>query len=55
MNAIAPPAPPADLAASTALPPRRGPTLTDRMRPHVQHALAVTVPPMMLIALLMAV
>jgi nitrate/nitrite transport system permease protein len=55
MNAIAPPAPPADLAASTPAPARRAPTLTDRARPHVQHALAVAIPPMLLIALLMAV
>jgi nitrate/nitrite transport system permease protein len=55
MNAIAPPAAPADIAASTALPPRRAPTLTDRARPHVQHALAVVIPPMLLIGLLMAV
>jgi nitrate/nitrite transport system permease protein len=55
MNAIAPPGAPADIAASTALPPRRAPTLTGRARPHVQHALAVVIPPMLLIGLLMAV
>jgi hypothetical protein len=55
MNAITPPAPPADLAASTPAPVRRAPTLTDRLRPHLQHVLALTIPPAMLIALLMAV
>jgi nitrate/nitrite transport system permease protein len=55
MNAIAPPTPPADLAASAPAPVRRAPTLTDRARPHVQHALAVIIPPVLLIALLVAV
>jgi nitrate/nitrite transport system permease protein len=53
MNALTPPAPPAELAASRPAPPRR-PGLTDRARPHVRHALAVAVPPLLLLGLLLA-
>ncbi|MBW6398638.1 nitrate ABC transporter permease [Roseomonas sp. HJA6] len=42
----------ASIAASTPTPLRRAPTLADRMRPHVQHALAVAIPPLVLLALL---
>jgi nitrate/nitrite transport system permease protein len=58
MNAITPPPPPAGGVAATAsaftTAPRR-PTLTDRMRPRVQHALALTIPPLLLVGALVAV
>jgi nitrate/nitrite transport system permease protein len=55
MNAITPPPAPAGIAASTpAAAPPRTPTLTDRLRPRVQHALAVAIPPLLLVGLLLA-
>jgi nitrate/nitrite transport system permease protein len=55
MNAITPPPAPAALTASVTTATRPAPSLTDRARPHVQHALAVIVPPLLLLGLLMAV
>jgi nitrate/nitrite transport system permease protein len=60
MNAIAPPPAPAGTLAATGTSPAapaaapRAPTLTDRMRPHVQHALAVAIPPLLLVGALVA-
>lgn len=51
MNAISPPPAPVALAASASLAPR-APTLTERLRPRVRHAIAVMVPPLVLLALL---
>ncbi len=56
MNAIARPAAAEAAGSSTAtVAPCRTPTLTDRLRPHVQHALAVILPPVLLLAGLVAV
>jgi nitrate/nitrite transport system permease protein len=55
MNALTPPPAPAMLAASVPAPAPRRLSLTDRLRPHVQHALAVAVPPLLLVGLLLAV
>jgi nitrate/nitrite transport system permease protein len=55
MNAITPPPAPAAIAASTrAATVPRAPTLTDRLRPRVQQALAVAMPPAALLGLLLA-
>lgn len=40
------------VTASTPAPLRQAPSLTDRLRPHVQHALAVALPPLVLLAVL---
>ncbi|MBR0672269.1 nitrate ABC transporter permease [Neoroseomonas soli] len=55
MNAITPPAAAAELAASSTAAPRRAPSLTDRMRPHVQNVLAVILPPALLVAVLLGI
>jgi nitrate/nitrite transport system permease protein len=53
MNAITPPAGAAAVGASTSAAAPRRPSLTDRLRPHVQHVLAVVIPPgLLLLALL---
>ncbi|MEO3475477.1 nitrate ABC transporter permease [Roseomonas sp. CAU 1739] len=54
MNAIAPPVAAEATLSTASAAPRRPPTLTDRMRPHVQHVLAVTIPPALLIGALLA-
>lgn len=55
MNALAPPAAPDEAMSSTTMPMRRAPSLADRMRPHVQHGLAVTLPPLLVVVALTAV
>lgn len=55
MNALAPPATPDEAMSSTTMPMRRAPSLADRMRPHVQHGLAVTLPPLLVVVALAAV
>jgi nitrate/nitrite transport system permease protein len=51
MNAISPPSSAVALAASAPAAPR-APTLTERLRPRLRHAIAVTVPPLVLLALI---
>ena len=53
MNAITPPAGAAEVGSSAPAATQRRPTLTDRLRPHVQHALAVVIPPALLLLALL--
>jgi nitrate/nitrite transport system permease protein len=54
MNAITPPAGAAEVGSSAVATTPRRPTLTDRLRPHVQHALAVLIPPALLLLALLS-
>lgn len=53
MNAITPPTGAAEVGATAVAAAPRRPTLTDRLRPHVQHALAVVIPPALLLLALL--